>query len=324
METTRALGRRILVPWDGSALAAQAIPKARALAAPGGEMILLWVAPEVEAVDGLMLGMAGVAADDILRADEEAARQSLEAEAERLRGAGGDLKVETVVEIGDPAERILRLAKGRDVDLIVLASHGRGAVGRWAFGSVADRVARSATVPVMIVRPEGDEGAGRPHVDMRRVVVPLDGSELAARAVPVAARLAKQLNVPIVLVNVVDTARAVSPLFAAGEAYSEGYFGEIQTELRQEADRVLEEASASLKDTGLSVTSQVLDGAPADALLGLTQPSDVVVLTSHGRSGVRRWLLGSVSEKLVRQSVAPVVLVRSAVEAERSKDGARG
>jgi nucleotide-binding universal stress UspA family protein len=324
METTTEMGRRILVPWDGSALAAEAIPQARAVAAAGAEVILLWVAPEPEMAAGLLWGSAGVAPDDVLRADEEVARQALESEAERLRAAGGDVKVESVVAIGDPAEEILRTADERAVDLLVLANHGRGAVGRWAFGSVADRVSRSAKVPVMIVRPGGNDGAGRPSEVTRRVMVPLDGSELAARAVPVAASLAKRLDVPVLLVDVIDTTRAVSPLFASGAAYSQGFFDEIQTELRTEAERALAAASESLKESGVEVRSRVLDGSPADALLDLMEPSDVVVLTSHGRSGVRRWLLGSVAEKLVRQGVAPIMLVPAAGAAIRREEASGG
>lgn len=317
MATTREPGHRLLVPLDGSSLAAQAIPYVRALAAPGAEVLLLWVVPEPETLRGGVTGRVLFSEEDILRADEEAAQKALGAVAERLRRVDGALRVEVAVAVGDPAEAIVEVAAERGADLIVVASHGRGAVGRWVFGSVADRVARTAPVPVAIVRPVAGEGAPVADVTVagrQRLVVPLDGSDLASRALAVAGQLAKRLGLPILLLNVVEPAAWVSPLVAAGMPYADPGYEAIRSDLRATGGRLLRQAAERLEAAGLAVTWQVLDGSPATGVLGSERPSDLIVLTSHGRSGVRRWLLGSVAEKLVREGVAPVLLVPSAAE----------
>ena len=161
----------------------------------------------------------------------------------------------------------------------------------------------------MIVRPRrgGTEDGG--VVPVRRLVVPLDGSELAAHALPVAHGLAKRLGLPVLLVNVVGPSAAISPLVAGGAPSAPPVADHLRAETRDEAERKLERASRRFETAGIAVGRQVLDGAAA-ALLDLMRPDDVVVMTSHGRSGLGRWLLGSVAEKLVRHGAAPVLLVR--------------
>lgn len=241
-------------------------------------------------------------------------RQLLATAAETLREAISTLRVEVVVAVGDPSETILRVAEERAVDLILLASHGHGALGRWAFGSVADRVSRTAAVPILIVRAQKSQIRDEPGTALRRLVMPLDGSELASRAVPVAKSLADRLALPVLLLSVIDSGHMMPPLFAATAAYDADLYNEILAARQAEATRLLETACEPLARVGVTVTGQVLGGSPATAILDLTGPSDLVVLTSHGRSGVRRWLLGSVAEKLVREGTGPILLVRTAAE----------
>ena len=326
MEGSQGSGCRVLVPLDGSPLAAQAIPYARAVAAPGAELLLLLVLPDRDPSRGGLTGQVVFGEEDVLRAGEEEARRLVEETATRLRTGSGAPRVEVVVSVGDPAAEVLRVAAARSADVVVLASRGRGALGRWAFGSVADRVARASPVPVMVVRPDDDAAAtaaAAPAVELRRLIVPLDGSDRAAGAVPVAGRLAGRLRLPILLVTVVDPARAVSPLLGYGAPFGDALYDDLRAEMRSAATEALEAAAEPLRRAGLAVTHRVLDGPPAAILLDLADPGDLVVLTSHGRSGVGRWLLGSVAEKLVRQGRAPVVLVRSAPEAASTPSGGR-
>ena len=261
MDETRQPGHRLLVPLDGSPLATQALPYAQALAAPDAEVFLLYVAPDSMPVADELMGslMISVSQADLPPTDEEAARQLLEPVAARLRAMNGTLRVEVVIDDGDPAENILRFATDRAVDLIVLASHGRGALGRWVLGSVADRVARNANVPVAIVHPRGDESQAETPVNLKRVIVPLDGSALAARALPVARSFAKRLDLPVVLLSAVDPGRVTSPALAYGGAYSDALFEEIRFHLQNDAERMLAAASDELRDD-VAVTNQVLHG----------------------------------------------------------------
>jgi nucleotide-binding universal stress UspA family protein len=300
--------RNILVTLDGSHISEQAIALAQKLAEPDGKITLLTV---VRAVQGYPEIHPTADAPDFFLTPEtqaETAREYLNIVRARWTEGGVQLGVE--VETGDPAEEILLAAASIGADLIVMTSHGRGAGGRLRFGSVSDRVARSSTCPVAIVRPElaAVEGAGSKP---KRLLVPLDGSELAAQSLPFAIDLAKQLAVPVELVRVMDP--VVSRYAAAGTvAMPAEWYIEVEKQMKTEALASLESAATTVRDAGVETELVVLTGLTAPALLEEIKPDDLVVITSHGRGGIRRWLMGSVAEKLVRLAEAPVILVPNA------------
>ena len=311
---------RILVPLDGSTLAEQALRYAQAIGGAGAEFVLLAVVPpagarrDLRGIELYSLGLVPPAITDqalqehVVATVEEVQAQYDAAAREHLLTAArtwlGDRTRFTVqVATGDPAEEILRAVGARGVDLVVMASHGRGAVGRAVFGSVADRVAHASPVPVMIVRPR-DTAAEVAPVLLHRLIVPLDGSELAARAVPVAEALARRLDLPVLLLHAVDPAQIMGP-FAGAAVLAPEFFEEAATKAR----RWLEDAAARLRSAGVATTTEISTGVPFATIAGAAHPGDVVVISSHGRSGVRRWLLGSVAEKLVRSGPVPVIVV---------------
>ncbi|MGH6959687.1 MAG: universal stress protein, partial [Dongiaceae bacterium] len=265
----------ILVPLDGSDLAEQALPYAEALAEPGCQLILLEVGQET---------------DDDLSLPE--------------RHAGSCARLETAV--GDPAEQILRVARDLGVGMIVMTTHGRGAIGRWAFGSVADTVTRMAPVPVLVVRPRPDvQGTVTPV--MRRVVVPLDGSSLAEEALPVAEALARRLGVPMHLVTAVAVTGLMPVEIVPTMPLDTTIYTETVAQIDADASAMLGVVSARLQHEGMRVTWEVLRGSAFTAIAEALQEGDIIVMASHGRSGVERWLLGSVAEKLIREGPVPVV-----------------
>ena len=172
---------RLLVPLDGSEEAQAALPYALALATPGAELILLTVLPTAEA--------APTSAEPGTTTPEDRARAALELVAKGARQAGHAVRIE--VAVGDPTARIVDAAADMNVTMIVMTSHGRGALGRLIFGSVADGVARTADVPVMIVRA-GKLAPG--PVGITRLVVPLDGSPQAEQSLPVATAISRRLG----------------------------------------------------------------------------------------------------------------------------------
>jgi nucleotide-binding universal stress UspA family protein len=291
---------RIVVPLDGSALAEQALPYARAIGGESAELILVTVLPPADRHQDLVGRTVAPNAGDQSDA-ETATREGLRRAARTWLGERPGIQLE--ITAGDPATEILRVADQRGAGLIVLAGHGRGAVGRAVFGSVADRVAHASPVPVMIVRPR-DATAELAQVIIRRLVVPHDGSELGARAVPIAEALARQLNVPVMLVRAVDLAEVLRPI-ADELLIPSSVVEDAQTAARQS----LEEAATPLRDTGVVAEGEVWIGPAFNVIVEAVQTGDVIVLCSHGRSGVTRWLLGSVAEKLVREGPVPVIVV---------------
>jgi nucleotide-binding universal stress UspA family protein len=276
---------RILVPLDGSETAEAALAYVALL--PSEQVRLLAV--ESDQAD---LSAVCTAAHDC--------RAYLEAVAAPPREQGRD--VDTLVAFGNPAEQILALAAA--ADLVVLGSHGHGGVKRFVLGSVADEVARHAPVPVMVVR---GGAVLPPAVQLTRIVVPLDGSDLAEQAVPVAAAVAADLGVPVHLMRVLDV-DALRATVQAGIHAAAAYL-RSQEEIQRYAEEYLAEQVQQLRNRDLTATAEVLIGSPAVTLLDAIRPDDLVVMTTHGRGGVRRWLLGSVADKLVRAAAAPVLLV---------------
>jgi nucleotide-binding universal stress UspA family protein len=305
----------IMVPLDGSALAEAALPFARALLAPDGELALARVVYNPDSSTAWML-RAAVSIEELNRAFREEAEQDLAKEAERLgQGIG---RVRIMVGAGDPAEEIVRLAEEEGVELVAMATHGRGALGRWTHGSVADRVARATTVPLLLVRPaEPGEDADAPDptapAAIRRLVVPLDGSERAEEALAVAERYAGRLRVPVLLIRVINPVTQVPSVYGAGSLPSTWEMTEEIIKLEEDDTAAyLAGAAQRLEQAGLSVERRVELGSTVGSIAAAVQPGDAIVMTSHGRGGIGRWVLGSVAEKLVREAPAPVLLVPSA------------
>lgn len=267
---------RILVPLDGSLHAEQALPFAQAIAGPARQLVLLEVGQEPE---------------DAFTVHEQHG------------GSGAQLK--TV--IGDPAEQILRVAHDLSVGMIVMTTHGRGALGRLALGSVADEVARTSPVPVMVIRPTNGM-THEPPLPIQRLIVPLDGSALAEQALPVAKVLAEWLQLPVHLLTVIGSTNAVM-LEVTLAAFDAAHFQESIDELFTEAGERLARHAERLQQAGLTVTWEVLRGSPYFAIAEAARPGDTIVMVSHRRHGVERWVLGSVAEKLIREGPVPVILV---------------
>jgi nucleotide-binding universal stress UspA family protein len=190
--------------------------------------------------------------------------------------------------------------------MIVMASHGRGAVGRLIYGGMADQVGRESPVPVMVVRASQLEPG---PVGITRLVVPLDGSQRAETALPVAKAISRRLGTPILLIRVVDPADLMPPAVGIGEAIPFEIYDEAENELEQEARHYLDTMTQKLREQGLPVVMRVLLGSPASAIEEATHLGDVLVVASHKRTGVMRWLLGSLAEKLTREDESPVILV---------------
>jgi nucleotide-binding universal stress UspA family protein len=307
----------VLAPVDGSTRALHAVPWAAKLAGPDGTVVLLRVVPPQPDYAESLFSLVG--AEERVREIQDAWTRTAKAdmdEAEALLSGSG-VTVEQVVAEGEPDEEIVAAAARRGVQMIAMASHGRGAVGRAIFGSVADRVARTAPVPVLILRSPDEDVV--PSVAVSRIVVPLDGSEIAARALPVASELAEHLAAPVHVIRAVDAALSLpmaSGVFGAGPVVDANVTDQIWEEAEAEARSTVTAAVSQLQSEGVDASGGIVIGSPFFAISEAIEPGDLLTLTSHGRGGVRRWLLGSVAEKLVREAKAPVMLVPAVERSE--------
>jgi len=278
---------RLLVPVDGSALSDDAISTLpRLLQGRSAEVTLLRV---------LGGGTRGVAAS---HEEVVAAEAHLDGLRDRLaeRGVTADRRVAR----GDPAARILAVARELDPDLLVMSTHGRSGVARWVRGSVAERVLRHADAPVFLCTPRVlEEESWRLEAAFQRIVVPLDASDLGVDALPHVEELARLHGAEVVLVHVV--APGGSDEEEAGRAA---------------ARESIAVAKGLLEGAEVEVTVRVEVGDPVEQILKVARSANLVALATHGRSGTARWWFGSVAEQVLRRCSRPLLVVRGREEGQ--------
>ena len=235
------------------------------------------------------------------------------------RGApqvGKQVEARGEVVTGHPAEEILRYAEENKIDLILIASHGRSGVRRWVLGSVADKILRKSKVPVWLVRAVVPEEIVHDEWPKRTLLVPLDGSQLAESVLPHVEALAKQRGAE--LVNVVLLRVCEQPFITADYPEAsmplswEEHVKRITDHVRQVAEQYLSGVEKRLRDAGLKVKAEVLMGKPADEIIDYAHrnPFNLIVMATHGYSGLSRWEYGSVADKVLHGVSSPIFLVR--------------
>ena len=292
----------VLVPLDGSEFSELALPVAIDIAGQFGTVHLVSVVPHRSAAFAGHIHRLQDATDELREIDTEAANAYFPGIITRFSPQVKLIDWATLE--GDPAEQILAFAAANPIDMVVMSTHGRGAVGRNWFGSVADRVVREGTTTVMLVRPI-DGGQSIPT----RVVFSTDGSDLASTAMPTVVLLAQSMGVPVHLLRVIDPAGALASYTAGAMLISRELYEETENAFVQEAHDSLAALRAELIETGLTVSTELRQGNTTNEILRALEPTDVVVMTSRGRSGIARWAIGSVAERLVRHAPGPVVIV---------------
>lgn len=280
--------KRIVIPLDGSTLSEAIVPVAEALARDyEAEILLLRALPTQRSAD----------------TEFEAQRQAegyLSALAATLH-ARGFPAVDWKVWYDEPDRAIASAAIADGADLVAMATHGRGGLGRLLLGSVAEAVVRTAPVPVLLVRGQpvwGRDGIGR-------IVVPLDDSEVSEAVLPVVAALAGPFDLAIHLVH------AVEPLPAAARIELPSGFEEESVKTRRaEAEARLAKIAAVMDAKGLRVAWVVRVGVPVDVVTAYAEEASagLIAMTTHGRTGLGRLLLGSVAERVLKTVRVPVLL----------------
>jgi nucleotide-binding universal stress UspA family protein len=308
----------ILVPLDGSVLAETILPAVQTIAHHTGSEVTLVRAVECPEIldtpaDALPAGIAlerqvGDARIVTYGVVDEQAAIYLEGVAARLAGDG--IRTHTRIVEGPAPAAIIRAAG--ECDLIAMATRGRSGIGRWAFGSVADTVLHGAMVPVLLVRA----GHAVPTESDQpwRILVPLDGSDLAEAVLPLAIGLAEGAHAEVVLSHSVAAAQA--DVAARVGTYRATEFEDHQVALAIERARIyLHDVSQRLIRPGVTMHTDVRTGPPADAILACAhaQHADLIVMSTHGRSGLGRWVYGSVADRVLHGATVPILVVRSGV-----------
>ena len=297
---------RMLIPLDGSETAEKVLPYARSLAARLKIPVELIGIIDIAAMATHMASEKARYLDTFIAQGVRSSEEYLKRVAKTFSGAG----VERTVEKGRAEEVIIEKAAADKGTLIAMATHGRSGMSRWLLGSVTEKVLRGTSNPLFLVRAN-EEAKTEGEAAIKSVIVPLDGSELAERVLPNAVQLAKLFNLEVMLLRAFELPAAA---YYGSEDYLPNY-EELKGRVKEEAKGYLDKKIAALKGEGLEkVHSILMEGAGADEIISYAHksPDTLVAMCTHGRSGLKRWVLGSVTEKVVRHSGDPVLVVRAA------------
>ncbi len=315
--------KKILVPLDGSLRAERVLPVAAriARASEGSILLLQVVSPPIDYGSGL--APVPFVTGELIKAELKEADSYLKTVASSQVLTG--IQTSTEVLYGFAAQQLLSTAQDESVDLIVMGSHGRTGLTRWILGSVAHKLTHESAVPVLVLRDKGRELCS-PHPDARgrltRAFVSLDGSELADAVLRPAINLAMALSAPapaaLHLMQVVK-------MFPNSEEH--GTLSELNQQAVEQAKAHLAAVKARLQqefpESTLEITSSVsVDRDIAGALLrtaeaqgeesASTEPngSDLIAMSTHGREGLQRWMIGSITERVLEATRLPMLIVR--------------
>ena len=317
--------KKVLVPLDGSEHARKIVGWATGLAgALGAEIVLLSVIdPEdidileattrglekQSAASGTAVGSAVRTPADVIDRAIAQAENDLQSEAETIRAAG--VRSSISVGAGSPAEVIVSEAHSQSIDLIAMATRRESALARGVLGSVTDRVLHSTPIPLLTLYPgeihEFEQTNGGPQ----RVIVPLDGSELSESAIEPAMEIAKASGAEIIFTEILRL-----PFFGVGVAgieYGAGdYAGDFGIEAqKEEISTYLERFVREAEVNGLVASANVRSGSPSQQIVEEASEIDgsMIIMASHGSGGLKRWVVGSVADKVIRSARRPVLVI---------------
>jgi nucleotide-binding universal stress UspA family protein len=295
--------KKILIPLDGSEVAEHALQPALDLAqAAGGEVVLLRC---LVGIPLLMPDLAGMYSSMQIEETIEQFRAEAEgylATIQQQRARPG-VTIQAEVHDGDAAGVIVDLAAEEGVDLIVMSTHGYSGLQRWALGSVTERVLQRAPCPVLVIR------SAEP---ITRVLITLDGSELAEHALEPALEIAGYLAAEVTLLRVNHPAAVTPAEFAQLEWVESGLRQRLLDSARRDAQTYLGDVVRRYGSEAQSIKLAVAEGPVADRILefALTEQINLIAMSTHGYSGLRHWVYGSVTEKVLRGSHCSMLIVR--------------
>lgn len=285
--------RKILVPLDGSNLAETVLSDVLGFRKVFDSEIILF-----HAISDA--GLPPAHRDRIVSEMKRVSLGYLNQIVSRLKERGVSPRIRVMYD--EPAEAILTAAVEEGVDLLAMSTHARADRGNWFLGSVTGKVRSHSPVPLFIARAGGKpcgDWAANPEAPVRRLLLPLDGSALAEEAIPYGLEIARSFDAQVVLLRAV-----VIPHVPGLDA------GPLIEAARSEAEEYLDEVSTRLEGHGRPV---VKAGSPADTIVAVAEEQDVdlIAMTTHGRSGLRRFLLGGVADRVIRAGRTPLLLIRN-------------
>ena len=295
---------KVLVPLDGSEMAEGALLYAEQLAGRLGSEITLVYVNE----------LSSYLKENLIQSYLQKMVEVTKEGVSRYRSAPGispSIEVKSVIVPGSPAETIIEYADSNNMGSIIMSTHGQSGIKQWALGSVAERVVRATTKPVLLVRANILGLNMREKGLFNKVLVPLDGSIESEAIIPYVEEFAPRLNVNVILLRVL--ARG----YRMPDNYAPLSYEQLEAD-KVSANAYLDRVGAHLKEKGVSVMTELRSGIEirsdnaAEQIIQLANEAqaDLVAMTTHGRSGVEQKVFGSVAERVLYEGNTPLMLVR--------------
>lgn len=303
--------REIIVPLDGSTLAETVLPYAIALArATACHLRLLRIVAAEDAIRTWPPAAPLVTRERWAIEARRAARTYLANVATRLQPSGVEVHREVLAAEDVAVGIVTRATQDMRVAMIAMSTHGRSGLSRWLFGSVAEKVLRAASTPILLVRAGTEVAARDKPVAYGTIAVPLDGSMFADQALSEAQVIATASGATLLLISIVPV--------VDDPALAEGGIEPLWTlaEREDEAKRItqyLQHKAEYLETQGYRVRTRTAHGAPAEEILRIAgeEHADLIALATHGQGGLQRLWMGSVATRIVQGASVPVLLVRA-------------
>ena len=297
---------KIVVPLDGSPVAEVALPWARALAQGARLPVELLSVIDLDEMARHIDTERGLFLDTLDDFETHRREEYLAALAKSFAG----VPVTWRVERGAAASSIVERAAADKAALVCMATHGRSGLQRWLLGSVAEKVLRATENPLLLVRASDSAPVTGVNA-LDAIIVPLDGSPVAEQVLPTVAELARGLGIEVILFRAYDI--PYGSFYEGGGSYAAD-LQRLSATVETDVQLYLEERRAVLAQAGLAQLAYASkEGLAPDAIIDFARnkPGSVIAMCSHGRSGVRRWVLGSVTENVVRHASNPVLILRA-------------
>ncbi len=282
---------RILIPMDGSEFAEIVLPYARALALTFDSTIYV-------------LGVCAEQKHPFSRLFTD----YLENIAHRLKHIG--VKTNAVVRYGKASTEIVEFTKKNNCDLVIMATHGR--TGEASMGHVAESVVRGIDKPLLLV-PKKLEISNQNYTQIfKRILVPLDGSRNCEAALPLATELVQRTNARLYVLHIMLATSSIT----GGMDYAVKLQYQLMETLRKQAREYLNTIAAELDKASIDIKYDLVTGLPATTILDYAKHNsiDLIAMTTHGRTGVGRFVLGSVANKVIHASNVPIFIIRSSLD----------
>lgn len=223
----------------------------------------------------------------------------------------GIIKKRSVILNGKAAEQVLDYVERNKIDIIAVASHGHSGIKRWVIGSTADKIIKGAKTPVLVVYSK-EKSTTKKIPAFSHILLPLDGSKAAEAALPYAGLIATKMKAKVSLLRVVSP--LVDQYAGPPEGYVVDYTGKVMKALEEEAQEYLKQTARAFEEKNISTSATMTVGSPTSDIMKYIEKHkvDLVVMSTHGRTGFGRWILGSVADKVLHSAEIPVLLIRPA------------